>query len=73
MTHSQIISPENYIANPKAYPNVRIIPEQRYALLEQLELQESIRRGLVDIAAGRVTPAKEVFNDIEQMLKNMTN
>ena len=66
----------------KRHPSARLVQSGRYSseekvvraamrLLEEeerdyAECVEGIRRGLADVAAGRVRPAEEVFADLER-------
>jgi antitoxin ParD1/3/4 len=53
------------------YSSAEDVARAAYRLLEEeerdyAECVEGIRRGLADVAAGRVRPAEEVFADLER-------
>lgn len=52
-------------------PVAVIVSAEEYQGIEAMKLNElraKVQRGMVDVAAGRVTDAEEVFADLEQMI-----
>jgi len=70
MLNSQTISPQSYIANPKLYPPVAIVPASEYEYnMELLETLQAIKESEADYEAGRFFNNEEVFSELRKRIE----
>jgi len=67
------ICPNEFLKNSSKYINAGavIVPADRYAKLEELELKQAIAQGRADIKAGRVYTHEQVFAHLNEKIEQV--